>query len=80
MAIVYWDALALVAELQGRFDDAAAYRRREIELTRRLHQLVEDGIDQPFVLRGRDSACLESRRRILRNLEGRLDQEERDLT
>ena len=68
LAIVYWEALALVAELNGRVDQAVEHRRREIELTQRLHQLVADGIDQPYVLRGRDEACLEARRKILRSL------------
>jgi len=67
-AVVYWDALALVAALKGQFGEAAEYRRREIELMLELHRLVEDGTDSPSVLVGRDMACLEWRRRIHRAL------------
>ena len=67
-AIVFADACALVAEFEGRLEDAAKHRRREIALTLELHQLVKDGKDDPAVLVGRDEACLEERRRILGDL------------
>lgn len=67
-AIVYWDAMALVAELKGQLGAAAEHRRHEIELMLKLHRLVEDGKDSPSVLVGRDTACLEVRRKIRRAL------------
>jgi hypothetical protein len=75
-AIIYWESSALVAELQGRIDEAAEFRRREIALMLELHQLVEDGKDDPSVLVGRELACLESRRKILCDLLEKCDEDQ----
>lgn len=71
--IVYPEALALVAECQGEFLQAADHRRREIELILELHR-IEAEHDEPFwALVDRGVDCLESRRAILADLLKRID-------
>jgi hypothetical protein len=75
-AIVYWDALALAAELRGELEDALRCRRREVELIEELHRLVREEREHPYALTGRGVDVLEARRAIVDELVrevGRLD-------
>ena len=70
-AIIYHEIRALVAEFSGDIKKAIRCRRREIELTERLHEITKD--DPPrvraYALQRRRVSDLRARRRIVATLE-----------
>lgn len=80
VAIAYWEARAFIAELAGEFREAVRCRRREIDLTEQLQELVRRAEAPKSVLlagkrwggssklEGRGADVLEARRSILREL------------
>ena len=71
-AILRAEGAALLAELQGKVDEAIAHRQREIELMERLHRDADSSGYTPstraYMLRGRDAGVLRERRVILEAL------------
>jgi hypothetical protein len=76
LAILREEALALRDELKGHRPGAVKHRRRELDLTERLHKSVHQSVaagsyDEGMaasILAGRDGAALEERRAILADL------------
>lgn len=81
LAILRQEALALLHELKGHRAGAIAHRRRELELTERLHQSVRRSVaagdyDEQMaasILLGRDERAINERRAILRGLQDQDD-------
>ncbi len=77
LAIVREEALALLYELKGQKHDAMRHRKREIELTERLHRSVRNSVKDgdydettaATILSGRDDTALAERQAILRLLQ-----------
>ena len=71
-AIIREEGFALLGELDGKFDEAIAHRRREIKLIERLHREVQspryDDDARAYMLRNRDAAALNDRRTIVERL------------
>ena len=78
-AILGHEGLALLSEMKGNIREAIAHRKREIELTERLHKEAESSkytdSTRAYMLRGRSAAVLRERRAILEELEKVLAQQ-----
>jgi hypothetical protein len=76
VAIVQEEGSAWRYQLNGEIDLAIRHRQREIELIERLQKSVCESVDAgqygddvaDWALNGRDAACLEERRAILKSL------------
>jgi hypothetical protein len=80
-AILKGEAEALLEELRGNRALAIKHRKREIQLIRRLHESVYESVAEGrygaqmarSILKRWDLDVLESRRNILRQLQGHVD-------
>jgi hypothetical protein len=72
IAIFRYEGLALLSELRGEIGNSFAHRRREIELTERLHREAQSPqyaeSTRAYMLHRRDSKFLQERRLILDGL------------
>jgi hypothetical protein len=77
VAIIRHEGFALLHELKGDVNKAIRFRRREIELIERLHEIARsphhDDDTRAYMLQGHGAADLQDRRKILAALELRMN-------
>src|SRR5260370_25999147 len=81
LAIIRQEGAALLSELKNDYDSAIQYRKKEIQLTERAQNSVQESVDREDydartaveILHGRDYKEPEERHPILRALEQQMD-------